>query len=208
MDYISWRDIRKKGLIWIYFGYGTLAIWLLVSTIQNFFNFENVYSIVWLTALSTYLVVKTIYLLGGEMNDKFNWFNEYINLCEYILFVIGNILFFILYNDTKPGSIESYLTSITLVVDVFTCCTLLLMFIALIYECRGYNIKIKSLLIDIFSFEISVISFVILTGINKCYKTHNENLDRRLLNNYDSTTETTSTSAEEPTNNVIVNVSP
>lgn len=165
MDSISWRDTRQKGLLWMYLSYGSIGFTLVIMIAQNY-STENIFSTVWTISFCAYLLIKSAYTMLGEIRGKLIWLLETANLCEYILFVAGNVIIRNM-NYSEAGTIEKINWGLICILDIHACLTLLLIFIAAIYEYCGYNIRLKKLFFDIFHFEIPVLHYVVLAVILK-----------------------------------------
>jgi hypothetical protein len=206
MDYISWRNIRKGGYLYMYLCYGVFAISLII-TIAGHFSLEHIYSDVWIGILCVHLCVKCPQSIL-EAGEKFVSVLKFVNFCEYMLFVTGNILFVINYNE--DNSEDGFIRGIMIMLNVCACNILVFILIAAIYEWRGYNLRLKDLIFDILSFEIVTLLCVIFLGILKCEKHYEFMTDRLLPNNNAAKTNTTinidSTNNDSKNNTNVVEV--
>lgn len=156
-------NARKKWLRLICFGYIMFLVLFLPAIISHK-SFDNVCSVVWISIFYVYLILKCIYMIFFEIKNNKKDLHCYINFCEYVLFFTGVVLIFTV-DHKKENSLESLIFVIVLIWSLPAIIFVLLLIIAMAFECCGYNIRLKDLFLNIFEFEIVILQYIVVQVI-------------------------------------------
>jgi hypothetical protein len=156
MDAEGWYRCRTRALFWMAFGYLSWFIQLLISTIQNWSDSNDLYVKIWITIYITYLFIKLFHIIT-EMAGKIIWGARIINIIEYMLFISGNIMVYTL--NMEPSVLFNQMEVISLMLGVLLAFVILGRLIGKIM-CLSYTLELKAFFKIFLDFEIPVILFI------------------------------------------------